>query len=211
MDLFASAVEFRLCRQPQARKNRGGLGDTLALGLDPRVPQRGAGDARRDPAAGRSDVQTKSPARAANSLALFAWYRRRTPPPDAADDFLLNSKKVMPRRPPPSRVRGRVARTRLSLLTTHQTYPRTPLRPRTPFQLSSERGVVDRAAMRGERGVWRGGVCSSMAAFVVDGQRASASATPGFASVRSKRRQRGEVGGIKQAQGYAEWQKCCSG
>jgi len=132
MDLFASAVEFRLCRQPQARKNRGGLGDTLALGLDPRVPQRGAGDARRDPAAGRSDVQTKSPARAANSLALFAWCRRRTPPPDAADDFLLNSKKVMPRRPPPSRVRGRVARTRLSLLTTHQTYPRTPLPPHTP-------------------------------------------------------------------------------
>jgi len=62
--------------------------------------------------------------------------------------------------------------------------------------------------MRGERGVWRSGVCLSMASALarrvaMDGQRTSASATPGFASVRSECRQRGEVGGIKQAQGYA--------
>ena len=99
----------------------------MPLGSTRGSPQWGAGHARRDPAAGRSDVQTKSPARAATSLALIAWCRRRSPPPDAANDYLLNRKKVMPRRPPPSRVRGRVARTHHSPLT--KLIP-TPIFPR---------------------------------------------------------------------------------
>ena len=191
----------------------------MPLGSPRGSPQWGAGHARRDPAAGRSDVQTKSPARAATSLALIAWCRRRSPPPDAANDFLLNRKKVMPRRPPPSRVRGRVARTHHSPFATHHSPGLSPPPSSPAYSLAAflvERDVVDRTDTRGKRGVWRSGVCLFVAWALSCAIRQGRAAgqrirNAGIASTRTKRRQRGQVGGIKQAHGYAVMRQCISG
>ena len=76
----------------------------------------------------------------------------------------------------------------------------TPLHSRIlPRSFPHERGVVDRTSMRGKRGVWRSGA---------SGQRIR---NAGIASTRTKRRRRGEAGGIKQAHGYTVMRQCISG